>query len=196
GRSEAPGDEDRAVPAAERSAALRVPAGRIERSRLSCRQSKDERGGQAAGIATGRDAADVCAGCEQAVERAAVGSEDTRALVDTKAADRVGDPGCDPDCDARTRRSRERKVARIDRGLCRGDHVCDGAVADALLQRVVVEDGPGTRAGLSGSRLDEVVLGPRDLALEELLPALVEHAREAAVKLCLRDEVRFDEVRV
>src|SRR5207237_497058 len=45
-------------------------------------------------------------------------------------------------------------------------------------------------------RLHQVVLGPRNLAAEELLPALVVDARKAAIELRERDELRFAEARV
>src|SRR5205823_11994567 len=77
------------------------------------------------------------------------------------------------------------------------DHLGDRAPADALLERPLVEDVPGARARLPRRRLDEVGLRPRDLAPgEELLAALVEDAREAAVELRERDELRLVEGRV
>ena len=57
------------------------------------------------------------------------------------------------------------------------------------LECLVVEHVPRARAGLSRGRLDEVVLRPRDLALEELLAAVVEDAREPSVELGQRDEL-------
>ena len=67
-------------------------------------------------------------------------------------------------------------------GLARRlDHRRDGAAADLELERRLVDDVPGTAAGLAGDRLDEVGLGPGDRIGSELLAVLVEDERVAAV---------------
>jgi hypothetical protein len=76
-------------------------------------------------------------------------------------------------------RRRERKLSRIDPRRGERDDVSHLAIADALRQRVVVQDVPRTRARLLRGRLDDVVLGPRHLAGKELLAALVVNARES-----------------
>ena len=79
----------------------------------------------------------------------------------------------------------------------RGDQLADGAVADLLVEGLVVEQVPGPRPRLVGGRLDEVELRPADLVVvEELLPALVEDPRVAPVDLRERDEAGLVEVDV
>src|SRR5204863_1501247 len=58
-------------------------------------------------------------------------------------------------------------------------------------ERLPVELVPGATARLARDRLREVVLGPRRLAAEELLPEVVDASGEAAVELRRGDELRF-----
>src|SRR4029079_14262143 len=110
---------------------------------------------------------------------------DPRVLVDAQTADRVRDARLDPDAHSRAARRRERQVIRF-----RARRRARNAFRDvAILQRLVVEQVPGPRSRLFGSRLHEVVLRPRHLAPEEFLASLVEDARGPAVQLRKWDEL-------
>src|SRR5262249_10641311 len=142
-------------------------------------------GSGAGGGSARRDPAHIGAGRIEPFYNAGV-------VVDAKATDRVGDAGLHPNSDARSARRREREVVGI--GSRRG---ALHALRDVFIrQRGVVEQVPGASAGLLGGRLHEVVLRPGDVALEELLPALVEDAGDAAVQLSERNELLLREVRV
>ena len=95
------------------------------------------------------------------------------------------------------RRRLEGQLAGVGARRRRRDQLADGAVANLLVERLVVEQVPGPRARLVGGRLDEVELRPADpLVVEELLPALVEDPGVAPVDLRERDEARLVEVDV
>jgi len=104
----------------------------------------------------------------------------------------VRDPGFDANGHPSSGRGRERELGRIGAGRRGRDPLCN----PFLGERRVVEHVPGTCAGLSCGRLDEIVLRPGDLALEELFAPLVVDARDAAVELRNRDELRLRKVDV